>query len=685
MKRVLVVTKSAKNARVLYDQLTRLLGKFIQFDCVALAEGYPESLSCDVAVAATQELANDIGKHLKKKTEILVVRRTLPKGEWQKIMALPQGTKALLVNSSQEVAIQTVALLYEMGASHIEMSPFSPSTEGHEHPPVDIAITPNEEALVPADIKNVLNVGDRVVDSSTIFELLEKLNLLTEETRNIVVDNMANTIPLNPGLLRVLTEVSGMNDCLELALNMMDQAVLYLDAEYRVQIVNQQAETMFRGKSLQHIHDHTLGELLPADILERIKSGCSIKDEVVVINQLHYLMNRHMLRNKRKTVGCVLTFRECKRVENQTMKFYQALVKRGHIAKYSFDNILGKSPEILKAITFAKKNAENDNDTLIEGESGTGKELFAQAIHHSSPRSSGPFVAFNCATLNGPLLESELFGYEQGAFTGARAGGKPGLFELANKGTIFLDEIAEISIETQAKLLRVLQEREIVRIGDTKIIPIDIRVIAATNHNLYSLVKEKKFRSDLYFRLNVLSLSVPPLRNRSGDIPYLADYYLKKNNRSLELPPEILSIFIQYPWPGNIRELKNCIEYMINMGEPFTLDSLPRHIIENGEALQNSHSGGDAQVPDELAIIGDPYETLAVLDVLRHCHESRQHVGRKGIALQLAAKNVFASEQTVRTIIDRLVTLGFVYRSRGRKGTKITGKGLQVLRTLQLK
>jgi transcriptional regulator with PAS, ATPase and Fis domain len=207
-------------------------------------------------------------------------------------------------------------------------------------------------------------------------------------------------------------------------------------------------------------------------------------------------------------------------------KIRRKIYPQGHSAKFSFINIFGKSKAIQRAIGIAKEYSTVDSNVLIVGETGAGKEMFSQSIHSASDRAAGPFVAFNCAALPENLLESELFGYVEGAFTGAAKEGKAGLFELAHRGTIFLDEISEISIKVQGRLLRVLQEREIMRLGDRKIIPIDVRVIAATNRDLGELIREKGFRSDLYYRLDVLELHVPPLRERTGDVLQLFEYFL---------------------------------------------------------------------------------------------------------------------------------------------------------------
>lgn len=247
-------------------------------------------------------------------------------------------------------------------------------------------------------------------------------------------------------------------------------------------------------------------------------------------------------------------------------------LKRIYGAKYSWENILGSSPQLVEAKYMGKKAALTTSNVLLLGESGTGKELFAHAIHNDSGRGDYPFIKVNCAAIPGELLEAELFGYEEGAFTGARKGGKIGKFELANGGTIFLDEIGDMPMDMQVKILRVLQEREVERIGGSENIRLDIRVIAATNKDLEKQVEKGLFREDLYYRLHVMTIKIPALRERTGDLELLVKGLMKKISEQigkyvLDIDPEALSCLKQYRFPGNIRELENVLERAINMTE----------------------------------------------------------------------------------------------------------------------
>lgn len=283
------------------------------------------------------------------------------------------------------------------------------------------------------------------------------------------------------------------------------------------------------------------------------------------------------------------------------LSVYQEELKNMRGAKYSWETIIGNSMTMQRVKGMASKAAKTDSNVLIVGESGTGKELFAHAIHNDSKRFDGPFVKINCAAIPKDLLESELFGYEEGAFTGARKQGKIGKFELAHGGTIFLDEIGDMPLDMQVKILRVLQEREIERIGGNRTIPVDCRIIAATNRNLEERIKSNDFREDLYYRINVINIEVPPLRERKEDIEMLALKLMEKLSSALghhvnNITVEALDYLKNYNWPGNIRELENIIERAINMTDNETIEvfhlppyifTLPKAVTQEMPRIQN--------------------------------------------------------------------------------------------------
>lgn len=284
-----------------------------------------------------------------------------------------------------------------------------------------------------------------------------------------------------------------------------------------------------------------------------------------VLGGQQFAVNCVPIRIREQIAGAVATFQPAAVIQKLEGEIRRKLHHKGLVAKFNFADIFAIDPVIRETVTQAREYSMVDSNVLILGETGTGKEIFAQSLHNNSARKNGPFVAVNCAALSENLLESELFGYVEGAFTGAVRGGKMGLFEQAHTGTIFLDEISEITPRIQGQLLRVLQEREIRRLGDDRVIPVDVRVIAATNRELKTLVQEGKFRSDLYYRLDVLKLKLPPLKKRIEDILPLLQQFMQEYGQKYRKPIQKLSaaaqnLLLNYSWPGNIRELRNIAE-----------------------------------------------------------------------------------------------------------------------------
>lgn len=315
------------------------------------------------------------------------------------------------------------------------------------------------------------------------------------------------------------------------------------------------------------------------------------------------------------------------RLQNQIERLETQLLQ-----EYRFDRIIGTSPKIQEVFALINKVTTNDVTVLIGGESGTGKELVAQAIHYHSYRSKKPFVKVSCVAIPETLLESEMFGHERGAFTGAHQT-KLGKFELAQAGTLFLDEIGDMPLSLQVKLLRVIQERELERIGGTKTIKMDIRLIASTNRNLAEAVKAQTFREDLYFRINVLPIYLPPLRERVDDIPLLVQHFIKYYNQKIgknvkKVSDEVMKIFMDYPWPGNVRELENVIQraIILSTGDAITPDILPPNLHVVPLIPELSHITEDFSLPmlERIQIITDKIEERMIRAALVKANLRRQ-------------------------------------------------------------
>ena len=417
-------------------------------------------------------------------------------------------------------------------------------------------------------------------------------------------------------------------------LDFTHDAILAIDENGRIQVLNPPAERIMGCRAADSVGqpvEAVLPNTLLPDVLE---SGEKQLDQIMQIHQTLCNTNRIPILVDGQRRGVVATFQDVKQLQNSEQKIRLKLHEKGLVAKYAFNDILGDSPAIRSTIQIARSYAASRASVLILGETGTGKELFAQSIHNASDRRDGPFVAINCAAVSNSLLESELFGYVEGAFTGATRGGKPGLFEIAHNGTIFLDEISEIPLGLQGRLLRVLQEREIMRLGDSQVTPINIRVIAATNKNLESLVRAGKFRSDLYYRLYVLQLNLPPLRERQEDIPLLTQSFLRNfqaregDGCPLELSDGDCRLLQSCPWRGNIRELQNFCERLAVLYRPgVSVSGLIAHLLESAASPETPPPCPPPMPKAAHTRIDLSYEEL--LAVLQECGGNRTQTAAK--------------------------------------------------------
>lgn len=416
--------------------------------------------------------------------------------------------------------------------------------------------------------------------------------VLVHTTRRAVVDAILRA----KGIMEILHKDRESTQRLKTIIQNAYEGIVALDHQGCISVLSPLAErtlgieaTQVMGKPITHFPHHSY--------LARLYRGGEPKlGDLVRVGEILLVVNRVPIQVQGEQVGLVVTFQEFSRLQQLEQKIRQELHYKGLVAKFSFQDIVASCPEMRDTIERAKRFGQTDSTVLITGESGTGKELFAQSMHHINKRREGPFVAVNCGAIPDNLLESELFGYEEGAFTGAKKGGKPGLFELAHGGTIFLDEIGRISTDLQARLLRVLQEKEVMRLGGDRIIPVDVRVIAATNQDLRQAVRRGAFRDDLYYRLNVLNLVIPPLRHRKEDLPLLARHFLAAFNEKFhkqvsQIPPELMRWMMVYDWPGNVRELENFMERLVILADG---DRVDPHFL--GQLYADTRSDGTGEV-----------------------------------------------------------------------------------------
>lgn len=449
--------------------------------------------------------------------------------------------------------------------------------------PGEIAIANFKSAYRYIDyVKKVLHADIHVFSFTNKKGLEHQLRSLPPEVKTVIGGGLTRGLVNGLGLNFVMLESS--DESIEQALESASLIIKYnrekiIKAEQLKSVVDLSSKGIitindnYQVTNCNQIMDMYLG-LSEKDFTSLTDSDCALmlglpndffrgheKHKMVNVKERSLRIKSTPILNNSRFCGLVITAQETSR----SGKIYiskSSSFKRKSSAKFNFDHILGKSRCIIETKKEALKIAKTDFTVLITGETGTGKEMFAQSIYNNSKRNNSPFLAINCASIPANLLESELFGYEEGAFTGAKKGGKPGYFEMVDTGTIFLDEVNSIPIDLQSRLLRVLQENEVIRVGGTDIIPVDIRVLATANVNLHDSVKNGNFRSDLYFRLNVLNLHIPPLRDRKDDIPLISGQKLKLlgfNEKQIYQILNVLEDFHDYDWPGNVRELENVI------------------------------------------------------------------------------------------------------------------------------
>lgn len=485
-----------------------------------------------------------------------------------------------------------------------------------------------------------INVDGNTVGIIGLIAFNEKQkNIILEKKENLLdfLNRMADLIASKLKEDKKTKEITLMAKELEILVNSIDTGVIFTDESGNIVRYNLIADEIFQlnKNKIKNINE--------------IIDNLSIKDLSAIEKNLHknktfnYEINNTKLRGiynakpiilNKKIIGYIFTFNKMKEI----IKVVNDITGNNRVT--TFEDIIGESREISLVKNYAKKISKGTSTVLIQGESGTGKELFARAIHFSSNRKNYPFIPINCGAIPENLIESELFGYEEGAFTGAKKGGKIGKFELAHKGTIFLDEIGDMPIHMQTKLLRVLQENVICRIGGNTLIPIDVRIIAATNKNLEKKVEEGEFREDLYYRLNVIPINLPPLRERLDDIKILASKFLdrfniKLNRNITKFSKDVITLFLNYNWPGNVRELQNVVEYAVNMSTDsiITIDDLPKR-------FKNMHLGININNDNKITPVSE-LEKQEIIKALKIYGSSKAGINQAAKALGISRATIY--------------------------------------------
>ena len=678
MKKIAVIAYSLKTSVRYADRLRSLFGSCVEVVSYALEKGIAAPIQADIALISAHSIYGYVEEKLAQCQYLMIADLTLYQEAVAQRRALPRGSRAMLVNSTMEMAVETIRLIHNAGIKHIEMTPFYPGIA--VVPDVPIAITPGEFDLVPPDVPQIVDLKDRTLSMHTVINLAAKLGMTDMLQSPQVQTYAARLATKDSGIGDLIDRMQEQKKKLELVMEVFDGGVISLSGYGIISFLNPVAEVLL------DTHPAAVGQplvtLLPElkDIQFR-KLTAPVKDIIIERRGQMVDVSVYPLGAAAASGEFILMLKTIEDMEEGHERMRRQIKARGFNAKYSFSSIKTQSPKMLSLMESAKKMAASSSSIVIHGQSGTGKELFAQAIHNASPRREYPFIAINCASIPESLLESELFGYSEGAFTGAKKGGKKGYFELANQGTLFLDEIGEMDLNLQARILRVLQEKEITRVGGDRVFSIDVRVISASNKRLLQMVRRNLFREDLYYRLNVLSLEIPPLKERREDIPLLLEEFQTELHTNVQFTPQAVGFLQAYPWNGNVRELRNFAERVSYLGHSQVTAEDARALLD----CEDEELGGAGSDTEEQLMYLEPArrrEYLAILAVLDHNGRLGLHQGRMEISRSLAARGVSMTETQVRTALQSLQRYGCVHIWPGRRGTELTADGKEILEKL---
>lgn len=681
-KVLLIVALDTKVNNFLRTIIQNIIGDRVTVHSVRFEECASKPVNPDVVMTSGPFLLSRVRSIFPDKA-IIGLKRMITGHNLEKLFMLPRGTRALVVNSPRSATEDTIDSLRNLGIAHIEYIPYWKGAK-LDLSTIACAISPGMSHLCPRKVSRVIDIGPRIISIHSFLELLIALDLDLHYLEDLVTYYQNSLMESSRKLASVLEQSELLRKYQEIILNQFEDGLLSVRENGAIDIAN---------KSVARLLKQDLGNILSANISELL-SG--FKRPVTIIDNslgdpgpssIYEYDGRQILIQKIPVVTendprLIYTFREIARIQKLEKNVRLQLAQKGHVTKYSFDDIWTKSKLIDDLKEKALNFATTEKNILITGESGAGKELFAHAIHRNSSRREGPFVAVNFAGIPEGLIESELFGYESGAFTGAKKGGKIGLFEQAHGGTIFLDEIGDAPLSVQSRLLRVLQEKEIMKVGGSRITPIDVRVIAGTNRDLLQAMKENKFRADLYYRLNTFPLEVPPLREHKEDILYILYRYLEEQRGTHKrFSPASVECLIQYPWPGNVRELLNLAEYVCISSrgrDEVELDHLPKAL---SSCLSRDENAAPKAPEDFQALMRhilkralvSPDAVACLLRILRDRENGL--CGRKSLMKELRRHDWVVSEGKMKSVLRALREAGLVHVGTTKQGTLLSAKG----------
>lgn len=671
---VTLLSSTYGTAYGVFNQLNEMFSDMANIRIV-LFQDRPEPYSVhDMLVVITTKLIEpEAVRYIRPGTKTLIADRVIGINEIYRLYEIPDGSDVLIVNNIYETTMESIEQLKACGMNKIRLHPYYPGIDVWDTN-CSYAVTFGEMNLVPEGSHHVIDLGTRPFDITTCLKIAMELGIYDAMKSTISSAFIRPSIELSHRYLNQYRENRYMAVKLQQILNMFKSGVVMLDKSEGITFYNSRARQILkiRGKKSEYIDVFVSEGMLRDETFFYEVDGQNYHFEVID-------------GRVSGSAGTILVINDIKKIERIENDYRTSLAKRGLIAEYTFNDIIYRSDKMRETVRNARQFSKSNSTIAIYGESGCGKELIAQSVHNASGRRNEAFVAVNFAALSDSLGESELFGYEEGAFTGAKKGGKKGLFELAHNGTIFLDEIGDASLDIQKKILRVIQERKVMPVGGNRLIPVDIRIIAATNQDLYSLVKEKRFREDLYYRLNVLPVRVPPLRDRREDIIPLFLHFLNNDfNIYVDaIPVRARKKLEDYNWYGNIRELRNVAEYAANFMElgldwESRLDSV---LIEGagGENADFADMDVFSAIYRQLEEAGEP---AMFAEILRCISLPPYRWTRKALCSAMAEVRPELSESKIKRCIMVMKDIGLV-KSKTGDGTYIRKMGTEYLKHLQ--
>lgn len=670
-----------KEVRDLFGEYAEVVGYSVRDGSAAgvLPRADLFAISTDAYGSAEEE-----ARHVPIDSQIMSIEVTFYWETLKKLFEIPQGTKVLFVNVTSNMAREAITQLSSLGVNHLQFIPYYPGAVLEE--PVDIAVTPGESRFVPPSVKTVIDCDHRPCSYGMMVEIALRLGLeYLPETESFM--NYAKVVASNHYSFDLMYAKSRRQESqMHILAESLDEGLIGVNETGDIFVCNKKAcqiarisEELTMGKKGEEVFPY-----IP--FYQVLREKKAVPEKIIRLFGTDISLAVVPVVRKENCIGAFAMLQKFNEQESRQNALRRQMMQKGHYARYTLDDVIGISTAITETKNILRKMAATDSPVLLMGETGTGKELMAHALHQASRRADGPFIAINVAAMPENLLESELFGYEEGAFTGAKKGGRPGLFEFAHQGTLFLDEVEGMSLSMQVKLLRVLQEGEIMRVGGGSIIRVDVRIVAATNESLEEKIQDGSFRKDLYYRLNALTVEIPPLRKRGDDIFLLLDYFMRKMGGDFTLSEGVKTFLRRYPWPGNIRELQNAVEYFNYLAKPVIgLSDLPPTMTrfvddgsDDGEGEVNDNAADDKEA--DMAYQAAVDKKQFVLNQLALAWKEGKTAGREKILEAVKKDHISMTQKQVRDLLDKLAKEGLIQVGRGRGGSKITEKGLNKLK-----